>query len=295
MRRRDVVAVGSKDHNRIVYSAQISKAALAYAKGAFLKPIADKQILDDGKNLFTAEEVEAAPPTLETQKALALAIDMREQVRVFFPDRFRPQSLEILYKPSAVETAISEVCDKVRRPGPAEKTTGDAHRIHTGIAGPIGKRRSVQDDRAGETFAIGGKQSNRPAGLAVTVKDWCRPRVATGNGLNEPAQSMKHIGDRLALARLRKEGDEIDRIPLMQGNADFRLALEAADARALTGTRIDNDDRRLGWVETIFNADVAKASDAEERVVCRPFEPASIENELVVEVDKRRFACPIVG
>ena len=81
----------------------------------------------------------------------------------------------------------------------------------------------------------------------------------------------------------------------MQGNADFRLTLEAADTRALTGTRIDNDDRRLGRVETILDTIVAKAGDAKERIICRPFEPARIENELVVEVKERRLAGTIVS
>ena len=62
----------------------------------------------------------------------------------------------------------------------------------------------------------------------------------------------------------------------MQGNPDFRLALEAADTRAMTGTRIDNDDRRPGGVETILNAVVGYAGDAEQRVVCRPFDPAGV-------------------
>ena len=81
----------------------------------------------------------------------------------------------------------------------------------------------------------------------------------------------------------------------MQGNADFRFALKAADAGAMAGTWIDNDHRRLGRVETILDAVVAKAGDAEQRIVCRLFEPASIENELIVEVKQRRLASTVVG
>ena len=80
---------------------------------------------------------------------------------------------------------------------------------------------------------------------------------------DETTQGVQHVGDCLAWARLGKEDDEIDRIPLMQGNADFRLALEAADTRTVTGTRIDNDDGRLGGVETILNAFVGYAGDTE--------------------------------
>jgi hypothetical protein len=119
--------------------------------------------------------------------------------------------------------------------------------------------------------------------------------VAACNFLDKPAQGVQHVGDRLSWARLRKESDEIDRIPLMQGNADFRFALKAADAGAMAGTWIDNDNRRLGRVETILDAVVAKAGDAEQRIVCRLFEPASIDNELVFEVKERRFASTIMG
>jgi len=81
----------------------------------------------------------------------------------------------------------------------------------------------------------------------------------------------------------------------MQGNAHFRFALEAADARAMARTWIDDDDRGLGRVETIFNTVVAYARDAEQRIVCRLFEPASIDNELIVEVKQRRLARTVVG
>ena len=46
---------------------------------------------------------------------------------------------------------------------------------------------------------------------------------------------------------------------LMQRNADFRIALEPADTRTMTGTRIDDDQRGLGEVETILNTVVRNA------------------------------------
>jgi hypothetical protein len=50
--------------------------------------------------------------------------------------------------------------------------------------------------------------------------------MAARHFLDETTQGMEHVGDGLAWARLGKEDDEIDRIPFMQGNADFRIALE---------------------------------------------------------------------
>ena len=119
--------------------------------------------------------------------------------------------------------------------------------------------------------------------------------MAACHFLDETTQRVQHVGDGLTWTPLRKEGDEIDRIPFMQGNTDFRIAFEAADTRALTGTRVDNDDRWFRRVETIFDTVVAYTSDTEQRIVSRPFEPASIENKLVVEVKERRLAGTVVG
>src|SRR6266700_4970519 len=87
MRRSNVVALRGKDDDRIADTTQIGKAPVADAKGALCQPIADEQVSNDGKDLFTAEEVETAPPAFEPEKALALAIDMGKQVRVFLPHR----------------------------------------------------------------------------------------------------------------------------------------------------------------------------------------------------------------
>src|SRR6266702_5775722 len=172
VRRGNVVALRGEDDNRIADTTQIGKTPGTDAKGTLLQPIADEQVSNDGKDLFTAEKVEATPPAFEPKKTLALAINMREQVRVFLPDRFRSQSLEILHQPCAVEPAISEIGYQVRRPGSTEQATGDAHRVHAGITSPVGQRRSVQHNRAGETLAIRGKQRDRPSRLAVSVKNW---------------------------------------------------------------------------------------------------------------------------
>src|SRR5258706_11723675 len=58
--------------------------------------------------------------------------------------------------------------------------------------------RSVQDNRAGETFAIGGEQGNRPSGLAVSIEDRRCPGMAARHFLDETTQGMEHVGDGLA-------------------------------------------------------------------------------------------------
>ena len=66
---------------------------------------------------------------------------------------------------------------------------------------------------------------------------------------DEAAQRMVHVGERLAWTWVRKEGNEIDWVALLQRHPYFRLALEAADAWPVPGARIKDDDRptRPGW------------------------------------------------
>ena len=51
------------------------------------------------------------------------------------------------------------------------------------------------------------------------------------------------ILDGLARHRLRQEADEIAGMPGLEGDADFAVGLEAADARTVSGARIDDDER----------------------------------------------------
>ena len=95
--------------------------------------------------------------------------------------------------------------------------------------------------------------------------------------LHETAQGVQDVGQRLSCARLRKEHDEIDRVPLVQGDADLQLPLEPADARTMSGARVDDHHRRLGRIETIVEAIVADAGDTQQSVVHRLLEAARIE------------------
>ena len=54
-----------------------------------------------------------------------------------------------------------------------------------------------------------------------------------GFGIADVEQGLAGLG-------LREEGDEIDRMPVTQCNADLRVVLEAADTRAVAGARVDD-------------------------------------------------------
>jgi len=141
---------------------------------------------------------------------------------------------------------------------------------------------------------IRSQDRDRPAGLAVAVKDRRISFVELGDFSHEPAQRMQHVRHGLALHRFRIVHDEIDRIAFVHGDPDFGLALESADPRAMTCARIDDHDRRLCRIETILQALVAIACDAEQRVIDRALEAARVEDKLVVEIEQRRFARPLV-
>ena len=56
--------------------------------------------------------------------------------------------------------------------------------------------------------------------------------------------------DRLAGLGLREEGHEVDRVAGAQRDADLALLLEAADAGAVAGARVDDHERPLLRVES---------------------------------------------
>jgi hypothetical protein len=59
---------------------------LAYPQGTLLQSIAHEQVVDNSQNFFPAQEIVSVPPALEVEKAVALLVDVGEQVGVFLPD-----------------------------------------------------------------------------------------------------------------------------------------------------------------------------------------------------------------
>src|SRR3954463_8052189 len=95
-----------------------------------------------------------------------------------------------------------------------------------------------------------------------------------------------HIQQRLARLRFRKETHKIDRVPLANGHADFRVVLESADAWAMARPRIDHYIGAAFWI----NRDPFGRQNAKQRVVGRMFEFPRVENDFVIEVKDRWFA-----
>ena len=76
----------------------------------------------------------------------------------FSQTALRLQALEVLHEPGAVEPAITEVGEQVDEPGAADEAASDAHRVHAGLAGPVGQRRAVEDRRPDEAVAVSGQR-----------------------------------------------------------------------------------------------------------------------------------------
>src|SRR5262249_59646982 len=87
-----------------------------------------------------------------------------------------------------------------------------------------------------------------------------------------------NIRDTLALPRLRGEADKVDRMSELERIADLADRLEAADARPLTGARVDDDHRPLALVEL----DACRGNDADQRVIDRPWQLVAAHHNLEI-------------
>ena len=107
---------------------------------------------------------------------------------------------------------------------------------------------------------------------------------------HEVALGGAHVEQRLAGLRLGIEDHEIHRMALAQRDAHLRVVLEAADAGAVAGARVDDD---VGPPFRVYRY-ALRRNDAHQRVVDRLLERAAIQYRLVVEMEKRRFPGALV-
>ena len=181
-------------------------------------------------------------------------------------------------------------------PGAAEHAAGVAHRVVAFAflpgAAPVRHRRAVDHDRAR------CRRGLEAASIIAAQPPWQLPTIA-GLGLSGCSSrtlrtncllGVAHVEQRLAGLGLAEEDHEIDRMALAQRDADLRVVLEAADAGAVAGARVDDD---VGAPLRI-DRHALRRHDAHQRVVDRPLERAAVEHHLVVEVQDRRLAGALV-
>src|SRR4029078_11144970 len=102
----------------------------------------------------------------------------------------------------------------------------------------------------------------------------------------EPLLGLAYVEQGLAGLRVAEEYHEVDRMPLAQRHADLRVVLEAADARAVTRARIDDDVRTPPGID----CHALRGHDAYQRVIDRALELAAVDHGLKIEVQHRRQA-----
>ena len=111
-----------------------------------------------------------------------------------------------------------------------------------------------------------------------------RIRMARRHVLDEDRLSATDILDRLPRHRLRQEADEVAGVTGRERHADLAVLLHAADAGAVAGARIDDDDRRLRRIDLRAGG----RNDADQRVVHRPLQRAAVAHQLGLEVQHVR-------
>jgi hypothetical protein len=95
---------------------------------------------------------------------------------------------------------------------------------------------------------------------------------------------LAYIRQRLFRLGFREENDEIDWMAIPQADANLGLALEAADAAAVPGARIDDDPGAA--VFTRRHCPFRRVN-AHQRVVDRVIEFAAVDDHVVVESENR--------
>ncbi len=255
--------------------------------------VADEQVLDDPADLLLGHEVEAAPPFLEFEEARPAALGRGEEIIVFAEDvAARVHQLEIRHEMRAVEQAVAEVGEGERRQRAAEQAAVVAHGVFAEPPGPVGERRPVDDERTGDVRICGGEDHGRPAALAIADDDRFRRVGMAAADLGDELRLGPHdVGESLGRLGARAEDDEIDGVAVAQRDADLAVGLEAADAGAVPGARIDD---HVGALPAL-HLDPLGREDFEQHLVGRAAQGLAVEDHLVIVDEHRRRAGRLVG
>ncbi|CFD96699.1 Uncharacterised protein [Bordetella pertussis] len=278
-RRRDVVALGAEHDDGRADVAQVDADAVGGDQPGGGQAVADEQVVDDVLDLGAVEEHVPAPPFLELQVARRFGIDLGVEVVLLAPQRIGGvEVLEILHQPGAVELAVAQVAGHLGQPAAAQQPARVAHGVHVAPAGPVRQRRAGHDDGAEQLGPHRGRHHDLPAGLAVA--DHHRAafglRMQGDDFFQEARLGAHHVLDRLGVGRVRQEGGEVAGMAGAHRHADFAFGLEAADAGAVPGARVDHQEGVLLRVDRR----VRGRDDAQQRVVDGAFELAPVEHQL---------------
>ena len=240
--------------------------------------VADEQLIDNELDFLGIQIDMAAPPALEFEIAIRLAVDFRIDVVLLGPERVRRiHVLEILDKPRAIELAAAKIAGERGQPASAQQAARIAHRIFAADASPVGQRRAGDDDRAEQLRPQRGEDHDRPTGLAIAD----HARLAVGfrmqgdDLLDKDRLGSCDVLDGLAGHRFGQEADEVAGMAGLHRHADLAVGLEAADSRAVARTRIDHHERTA----LVINLHAAWRRNAHQRVIDRPLKRSAVDDQ----------------
>ena len=109
-------------------------------------------------------------------------------------------------------------------------------------------------------------------------------RMQRDDLFEEHRLGARDVLDGLAGHGVRQEADEIAGMPGFERDADFAVGLEPADAGAVAGARIDDDERPPRRIEF----DARRRNDPHQAVVDRTIELSAVHDELDLVVEHMR-------
>ena len=238
-----------------------------------------KSSIHDELDLLGVEIDVASPPALEAEIARGLGVDLGVEVVLLGPERVCGiLILEILNQPGAVELAMTEVARQRGQPAAAQEAAAVAHRILAAHAGPVGERRARDDEGTEELGPHGREHHDGPSSLAIAD----HAGLAFGIGMQrddlfkEHCFGARNVLDRLARHGVGQKADEITGMSGLERDADLAVRLEPADARAVPGARIDDNERPAQRIDL----DSCGRNDAHQGIIDRSLQAAAVDDEL---------------
>jgi len=110
--------------------------------------------------------------------------------------------------------------------------------------------------------------------------------MAARDLLEELGLGAGDVEQGLTLDRFGLEGDEVDRMAGAQRDTDLGVRLEAADAGAMAGARVDDHDRPPRRI----HHRAIRRQDAQQRVIAGLRQVAAVDQQLMFELQQRRLA-----
>ena len=97
-----------------------------------------------------------------------------------------------------------------------------------------------------------------------------------GDLFDEDRLGAGDVLDGLAWNGIGQKSDEVARMTGLEGDADFAVGLEAANAGAVAGARVDDNE----WPQLRIDFDASGRNDAHKRIVHRPLERAAVDDQV---------------